>query len=73
MDNIALTRTIGATSPFGASVVSNVSSILRRARLVNRKNNEYDEGDRNNIAATWPWAIDIVTAWDRIRALPQAP
>jgi DDE family transposase len=26
-----------------------------------------------NIAATWPWAADIVTAWDRISALPQAP
>jgi hypothetical protein len=28
---------------------------------------------RLNIAATWPWAADIVTAWDRISALPQAP
>jgi hypothetical protein len=26
-----------------------------------------------NIQATWPWAADIVTAWDRISALPQAP
>ena len=26
-----------------------------------------------NIAATWPWAADIVTAWDRITALPQPP
>jgi Transposase DDE domain group 1 len=25
------------------------------------------------ISATWPWAIDIVTAWERISALPQAP
>jgi hypothetical protein len=25
------------------------------------------------IAATWPWAADIVTAWDRISALPHAP
>jgi hypothetical protein len=25
------------------------------------------------IAATWPWAPAIVTAWDRITALPQAP
>ena len=25
------------------------------------------------IAATWPWAQVIVTAWDRITALPQAP
>ena len=25
------------------------------------------------IQATWPWATDIVTAWDRISALPQAP
>ena len=28
---------------------------------------------RLGIAATWPWATDIVTAWDRISALPQAP
>jgi DDE family transposase len=28
---------------------------------------------RLNIAATWPWAADIITAWDRISALPQAP
>jgi Transposase DDE domain group 1 len=28
---------------------------------------------RLNIAASWPWAADIVTAWDRISALPQAP
>ena len=25
------------------------------------------------IAATWPWAAAIITAWDRISALPQAP
>jgi len=25
------------------------------------------------IQASWPWAADIVTAWDRISALPQAP
>jgi Transposase DDE domain group 1 len=25
------------------------------------------------ISATWPWASAIVTAWDRITALPQAP
>jgi hypothetical protein len=25
------------------------------------------------IQATWPWAADIVTAWDRVSALPQAP
>jgi DDE family transposase len=28
---------------------------------------------RLNIAATWPWAPAIVTAWNRITALPQAP
>jgi Transposase DDE domain group 1 len=28
---------------------------------------------RLRIQATWPWAADIVTAWDRIGALPQAP
>jgi hypothetical protein len=28
---------------------------------------------RLNIQASWPWAIDIVTAWDRISALPHAP
>jgi hypothetical protein len=28
---------------------------------------------RLNISATWPWAADITTAWDRISALPQAP
>ena len=28
---------------------------------------------RLTIAATWPWAPAIVTAWDRITALPQAP
>jgi hypothetical protein len=28
---------------------------------------------RLNIAATWPWAPAIVTAWHRITALPQAP
>jgi len=26
-----------------------------------------------NIQATWPWAASIVTAWDRISALPPAP
>jgi hypothetical protein len=28
---------------------------------------------RLHIAASWPWAADIVTAWDHISALPQAP
>jgi hypothetical protein len=28
---------------------------------------------RLKISATWPWAAAIVTAWDRITALPQAP
>jgi hypothetical protein len=28
---------------------------------------------RPRIAASWPWAADITTAWDRISALPQAP
>jgi Transposase DDE domain group 1 len=28
---------------------------------------------RLRIAATWPWAADIATAWTRISALPQAP
>lgn len=28
---------------------------------------------RLKIAATWPWASAIITAWDRITALPQAP
>jgi hypothetical protein len=28
---------------------------------------------RLKISATWPWAPVIVTAWDRISALPQAP
>jgi hypothetical protein len=28
---------------------------------------------RLHIAASWPWATDIITAWDRISALPQAP
>lgn len=28
---------------------------------------------RLKIAATWPWAVAIVTAWERITALPQAP
>jgi hypothetical protein len=28
---------------------------------------------RLNIQASWPWAADIVTAWKRISALPQAP
>jgi hypothetical protein len=28
---------------------------------------------RLKIAATWPWAPVIGTAWDRITALPQAP
>jgi hypothetical protein len=28
---------------------------------------------RLKIAATWPWADAIVTAWDRITTLPQAP
>jgi hypothetical protein len=26
-----------------------------------------------HIQASWPWAADIVTAWDRVSALPQAP
>ena len=25
------------------------------------------------IQATWPWAPEILTAWDRITALPHAP
>jgi hypothetical protein len=28
---------------------------------------------RLDIQSSWPWAADIVTAWDRIAALPQAP
>jgi hypothetical protein len=28
---------------------------------------------RLRIQAAWPWATDILTAWDRISALPQAP
>jgi Transposase DDE domain group 1 len=28
---------------------------------------------RLKISATWPWAPVIVTAWDRVTALPQAP
>ena len=28
---------------------------------------------RLNIQASWPWAADIATAWQRITALPQAP
>jgi hypothetical protein len=28
---------------------------------------------RLHIQASWPWATDIVTAWDRISALPRAP
>jgi hypothetical protein len=28
---------------------------------------------RLRIQATWPWAADVATAWDRISALPQAP
>ena len=28
---------------------------------------------RLKIQASWPWAADIVTAWERISALPQAP
>jgi hypothetical protein len=28
---------------------------------------------RLRIQATWPWAADIVTAWERVSALPQAP
>jgi hypothetical protein len=28
---------------------------------------------RLRIQASWPWATDITTAWDRISALPQAP
>jgi Transposase DDE domain group 1 len=28
---------------------------------------------RLHIAATWPWAAGIVSAWDRISALPRAP
>ena len=28
---------------------------------------------RLRIQSTWPWAADIITAWDRISALPQAP
>jgi Transposase DDE domain group 1 len=28
---------------------------------------------RLNIQASWPWAADITTAWNRISALPQAP
>jgi hypothetical protein len=28
---------------------------------------------RLHIAASWPWATDILTAWDRISALPQPP
>ena len=28
---------------------------------------------RLKIQATWPWAADIVTAWERVSALPQGP
>jgi len=28
---------------------------------------------RLKIQASWPWAADLVSAWDRISALPQAP
>ena len=28
---------------------------------------------RLKIQASWPWAADIVTAWERISALPHAP
>jgi hypothetical protein len=28
---------------------------------------------RLKISATWPWASAIITAWDRITALPQPP
>jgi hypothetical protein len=28
---------------------------------------------RLKIQAIWPWAADIVTAWERISALPQVP
>jgi hypothetical protein len=28
---------------------------------------------RLNIQASWPWADSIMTAWDRITALPHAP
>jgi hypothetical protein len=28
---------------------------------------------RLNVQASWPWAADIVTAWERVSALPQAP
>ncbi len=28
---------------------------------------------RLKIHASWPWAGDIVTAWDQVSALPQAP
>ena len=28
---------------------------------------------RLNIQASWPWAADILTAWDRLSALPQGP
>jgi hypothetical protein len=28
---------------------------------------------RLKIDASWPWAADILTAWNRISALPQAP
>jgi Transposase DDE domain group 1 len=28
---------------------------------------------RLKIAATWPWASAIITAWERVTALPQAP
>jgi hypothetical protein len=40
--------------------------VARRARLA--------RGGRHrlNIQASWPWVTDIVTAWDRISALPQA-
>ena len=28
---------------------------------------------RLGIQATWPWAADIITAWEQISALPQPP
>jgi len=28
---------------------------------------------RLKIAASWPWAPAIITAWQRVTALPQAP
>jgi hypothetical protein len=49
--------------------LNGVACILHAAAKLTRGGRQR----RLHIAASWPWAADLMTAWDHISALPQAP